>query len=249
MFRFIYVILANVKRGPYLIPLLRRMIKNPDKYTQKERYATVKRFIHHLMDSGRITTEIYGMENLPKEGGYIMYPNHQGKFDALAIIYAHEEPCSFVMDEKKSHGFLVKEIVDALNAKRLEKDNVRQGVTIINEVAEEVKAGEKYILFSEGGYNKNHNTVQEFKSGSFKAAMKADCPIVPVALIDTYIPFNSLKLGKCTNKVIFLKPIYAEEYTGLKSQEIAALVKGRIMDAMRSFGVDPEPRKLLSVND
>ena len=48
-----------------------------------------------------------------------MYPNHQGKYDALGIIYAHKQPCSFVMDKAKSNSFLVKELVDMLGAKRL----------------------------------------------------------------------------------------------------------------------------------
>lgn len=61
-----------------------------------------------------------------------MYPNHQGKYDALGIIYAHKQPCSFVMDKAKSNSFLVKELVDMLGAKRLELDNVRQNLTVIN---------------------------------------------------------------------------------------------------------------------
>ena len=36
----------------------------------------------------------YGMENLPKEGGYVMFPNHQGKYDALGIVYTHKKPCT-----------------------------------------------------------------------------------------------------------------------------------------------------------
>ena len=37
--------------------------------------------------TGGIHTKAYGQENLPKEGGYMMYPNHQGKYDALGIVY------------------------------------------------------------------------------------------------------------------------------------------------------------------
>ena len=56
------------------------------------------------------------------------------------------------MDKAKSNSFLVKEFIDLLQGKRLEKDNVRQALTIINEVAKEVLAGRRYILFPEGGY-------------------------------------------------------------------------------------------------
>ena len=67
-----------------------------------------------------------------------MYPNHQGKYDVLGIMYTHKSPCSFVMDKRKSHTILVREFCDLVQAKRLEKDNPRQGITIINQVAKEV---------------------------------------------------------------------------------------------------------------
>ena len=39
-------------------------------------------YANHIVDlmqkSGHIRTLGFGMEHLPKEGGYMMYPNHQG---------------------------------------------------------------------------------------------------------------------------------------------------------------------------
>lgn len=238
MLRFILVVLANVKRGPYLIPKMRKMFKHPERYSEQVRYAFAQKLIDYMKSSGKIKTEVYGTENLPLEGGYVMFPNHQGKYDALGIIYAHKQPCSFVMDKAKSYSFLVKELVDMLGAKRLELDNVRQNLTVINEITEEVKQGKKYILFSEGGYDKNRNKVQQFKPGSFKCSVRSKTPIVPVALIDSYKPFNSLELGPVTTKVIFLPAIYYDEYKDMKTPEIAKMVRERIIARMSDFGVD-----------
>ena len=240
MLRFLYVIFMNLSRAPYMIPTLRRMAKNREKYSEEQRYAYVKKAVHYMMKSGKITTEVYGTENLPKEGGYVMFPNHQGKYDALGIIYAHEKPCSFVMDKAKSNTFLVKEIVDVLDAKRLELDNVRQNLRIINEITDEVKQGKRFILFSEGGYGKNDNRVQQFKPGSFKSVMRAKAPLVPVALIDSYKAFNSFSFGRLTTKVIFLPAMYYEDYRGMKTPELASLVRRKIIDKMEEFGVVAE---------
>lgn len=238
MLRFIYVILLNLFRAPYIIPLMRKMANQPDKYSMEDRYALAKRAIQYMKKSGDIETEVYGTENLPEEGGYVMFPNHQGKYDALGIIYAHQKPCTFVMDKMKSYTFLVREIVDLVDAKRLEIHNVRQGMKIINEMTEEVQAGKRFIIFSEGGYHKNRNHVKDFKPGSFKSAVRAKAPIVPVALIDSYKPFNSLCFGKVKTKVIFLKPLYYEDYCGMKTVEIAKVVRDMIIAKMEEFGVD-----------
>lgn len=251
MLRFLYAIITNTKRGPHILRTMRKMIKHKDKYSIKTRYAYALRLIRYLKKSARITTEVYGTENLPKDGGYVMYPNHQGKYDALGIIYAHREPCTFVMDKAKSYGFLVRELVDLLDAKRLDLNNVRQNFKIMNQITEEVKAGTKFILFSEGGYANNGNLVQRFKPGSFKCAMKAQVPIVPVTLIDSYLAFNSFTFGPVTTKVIFLEPICYMEYKDLKTHEVADIVRSRIITTMEQYGVfdnDPEKGMLFAID-
>ena len=98
--------------------------------------------------------------------------------------------------------------------------------------------GKNYSLFSEGGYDKNRNKVQQFMPGSFKCVVRSKTPIVPVALIDSQKPFNSWSIGPVTTKVIFLPPMYYDEYKDMKTPEIAKIVRQRIIDCMAEFGVD-----------
>lgn len=236
MLKLFYVIFMNFHRAPYIVPKMRYQANHPEKFSEKQRYALAKHCIYLMNKTGKITTEAYGLENLPKEGGYIMYPNHQGKYDVLGILITHEEPCSFVMDKNKSHTMLVREFIDLVQGKRLEKDNPRQGIVIINEVTKEVAAGRKYILFPEGGYKfNNRNKVCDFKAGSFKIALKSKAPIIPIALIDSYKVFNSFHLGPITTQVHYLEPITYDEYKDMKTQEIAALVKKRIEEKIASI--------------
>ena len=65
--------------------------------------------------------------------------------------------------------------------------------------------------------------------------MKAKCPIVPVALIDTYKAFDTGSAEPLTVQVHFLKPMHYEEYKDMKSKEIAELVKQRIQDKISSI--------------
>ena len=62
--------------------------------------------------------------------------------------------------------------------------------------------------------------------------MKAQCPIVPCALIDAYKPFDQKSIKPVTVKIIYLPPIYYNEYKGMKTVEIAAEVKKRIEEAI-----------------
>ena len=110
----------------------------------------------------------------------------------------------------------------------LDREDVRQAMKVIADVSEEVKKGRNYVIFAEGTRSRNGNEVQEFKGGSFKAATKAKCPIVPVALIDSFKPFDTNTISPVTVQVHFLKPVCYEEYKDMKTKEIAKLVQERI---------------------
>lgn len=235
MIKYFYVILRNIFKVPYFISKMREMASNIDKYTTSECYAMALRIINIIKRTGRIKTTAYGVENLPVEGGYIMFPNHQGKYDVLSIMDTHEKPCSFVMDKAKSYTIFVREVLDLLKGKRLDKENCRQALGIINEVATEIKNGAKFILFPEGGYEPHqHNNVSEFKAGCFKIALKSKAPIVPVALIDSYKVFNSYNIGKVETQVHYLKPLYYEDYKDMSTLELADVVRHRIEEKIEA---------------
>ena len=63
--------------------------------------------------------------NLPKENGYILTPNHQGLFDVLLICDTHERPTSFVIRKDLEDVILLKQVIKALDAKALDRDDPR----------------------------------------------------------------------------------------------------------------------------
>lgn len=245
--RFYHVILANLFRAPYILPYMTYMGAHPEKYSEERRYQMVNHVVELMKKAGNIHTTAYGVENLPKEGGYIMYPNHQGKYDVLGIIHTHDRPCAFVMDEKRSHMPVVKQVVDLSQSKRMVLDDVRQSFKIINEVAEEVKRGRRYVIFPEGGYDdKKGNHVESFKAGTFKSAIKAKCPIVPVALVDSYKVFDGCSLKRIETQVHYLKPIRYEKYKHMKTVEIAQEVQHRIAQELSRLLPEEEGQIVLN---
>ena len=93
------------------------------------------------------------------------------------------------------------------------------------------------MIFAEGTRSKNGNKVGDFKGGSFKSATKAKCPIIPVALIDSFKPFDTKSIDPVTVQVHFLEPILYEEYKDMKTTEIASVVKERIQETIHKYEV------------
>lgn len=212
---------------------MRYKANRPARYTREERYDCAKYVLHLMQHTGRITTKAYGLENLPEKNGYVMYSNHQGKYDAPGIVDVHVRPLSIVMDEARSHAMVTAQFIDLLESKRLVLDDIRQNLKIMKEIAYEIKEDHKnFLIFPEGGYTDNHNMVCEFKGGSFKCAQKAHAPIVPVAIINSWKVFGVKGLGAVETEVHFLAPLYYEEYKSMTTNEIAVTVRNRIQQTI-----------------
>lgn len=226
--RLYVIILMNFFRLLRIIPAMRRLA-DAKPFDAKRAYEYLRKVVRIMNRAGYIRTQVFGTEHLPKEGGYIMYPNHQGRYDGYAIVCGHELPCSVVMDKKRSNLPFIREVIDMVKGKRMELDNVRQSLTIINEVAAEVAQGRKFMIFPEGGYNKEKkNTLWEFKPGCFKASLKSRSPIVPVVIVDTYRALDITYPGLVKTQVHFLESIPYDDFKEMKTGEIAQMVHDRI---------------------
>lgn len=232
MLRLFFVVTVSLPFVIYYIGKAKLIELRGEKFSEERRYKMARRCIAIMMRNGRIRTESHGQELLPKEGGYIMYPNHQGKYDTLGIMISHPKPCTIVMDAYRSKLPIADSFINLVQGSRLDKNDMKNQMKTILKISDEVKAGRRYIVFPEGGYDHNHNDLQEFKAGAFKCAVRAGAPIVPVALIDSYKPFGLNSLRKVKTQVHFLAPIFYEEYAGMKTVEIAELVKSRIAEAV-----------------
>jgi 1-acyl-sn-glycerol-3-phosphate acyltransferase len=177
---------------------------------------------------GRVKIDCHGLENLPKETGYVLFPNHQGLFDAMIFLETHERPFTTVSKKEVENVFFLKQVFQVLQSKFIDREDVRQSMKVMMEVTKEVKEGRNYLIFPEGTRSRDKNNILEFKGGSFKSAMNSKCPIVPVALIDSYKAFDTHSISKLTVQIHYLKPLYYEDYQGMKSVDIATLVSDMI---------------------
>lgn len=231
MYRIAMMVLRLLIKVPYYILRVWWCGKS-NKISFEETYACIKKVTKAANRAGKVTIESYGLENIPKDRGVIFYPNHQGLYDVLAFLDSCPVPFAFVIKKEARNIILLKQVSDALGSIAIDREDIKQSMNVIMQVAKEVEAGKNFLIFSEGTRSHNGNVPNDFKGGSFKSAVKSKCPIVPCALIDAFKPFDEKSIKPLTVKIIYLKPFYYEEYKGLKTVEIAAEVKRRIEEAI-----------------
>lgn len=234
MRRIVLMVVRLFLKAPYYFLRILWLSKSRKK-TYEESFFYIKKVTKAANRAGRVRIESYGTENIPKENGFIFFPNHQGMFDVLVFLESSPAPFAFVMKKEVRNTILLKQVAEALGSLSIDREDIRQSMTVIQTMAEEVKHGKNFLIFPEGTRSKKGNQLIDFKGGSFKSAVKAKCPILPCALIDSFKPFDEKTIKPVTVKLIYLAPLYYEEYKDWKTVQIAAEVKKRIETAIAEY--------------
>ena len=228
------MVFMNLFWAPIWLFTIHRMGREEDSHTRQERYDYIARMVKRIIRYGRVNLVIKGQENIPDHDGFIIFPNHQGLFDMLALFASCPRPLSVVIKKEAANWILVKDVLAATRSLSMDREDIKSQVKVISEVGKRVKAGENFVIFAEGHRSRKGNDILEFKSGTFKSATKASCPIVPVALINSFRPFDINSLKRETVEVHYLKPIDLEEYLSMNTAQIAQMVQNRIEEEIKN---------------
>ncbi len=177
------------------------------------------------MKIAKYNLEVIGLENIPEENGVLYTPNHQSFFDVFSIVMVLKRQLSFIGKKQFRHFFSVGTYIEGMDGILIDRDNVKSQVRLIRDLTAKLKAGLNVVVFPEGSRSRT-GELGEFKSGSYKMALKSKCMIVPITFYDNHEVVQNK--GNNLIKMKIDKPIMYEEYKDLKTNEISDLVKSII---------------------
>jgi len=169
---------------------------------------------------------VSGVNNLPKEGPYILAPNHIDDVDPVPIAAAVKKPITFLMAQDQaelpwykawgpwSYGVLL-----------VNRANVQ--ISTIKKIQKQINKKERICIFPEGTIK--GEGLKEGKRGVAYFAIKNEIPIIPTAIIGTKGIIEKIKkLKRERVKVVFGKPIFVkkgDEEKKITQQAMATLKK------------------------
>ena len=232
MNRLAMMVIKNAFRIPFLYGKLCKYAKAPENYTEEEMFLHIQHILQLASKAGNVTVEVHGRENIPAESGFVMYSNHQGMFDVVCTVADFPKPMSAVFKIELKDLPLIREIAACLKGLPMDRDDVRQSLEVIRTVTKEIQAGRNYLIYPEGTRSKNGNVMGEFHHGSFRCAITAKCPVLPICVIDTHKVLDQKGSKPISVQLHYLKPIMPEEYKGMKTNQLAELVQSRIQECI-----------------
>ncbi|MCB0412793.1 MAG: acyltransferase family protein [Bdellovibrionales bacterium] len=222
-------------------------------------YRIMPNFLMNIMQK-YFRLEIEGLENIPKNGGAIIAPNHSGFAGFDAMILTHE----IFKGKHRIPRVLTHYLWFITKATSIPANKMGYIEATTENGLKELQKGHLIILFPEGE-NGNFKptskayTLQEFKRGFVRMALNTNTPIIPTIVIgaeETNINLKQLKLGKYLPgltlplpmnviplpvkwKIKFLPPIFLDEAPGTvndraRVKEIADEIQSTLQQAINT---------------
>ena len=193
-----------------------------------------KLFAETIADKFNITIDVKGEENIPSEGAFMVYSNHQGFADIPAICYAFRNHCQmgFVSKEEWRKYKVLRDAIVYTRSIFLDRGNPRAAIKALSEVKELLDMGFNMAIFPEGTRSKGPE-MGEFKPGSFKFAEKAKVPVLPVTLNGSYKLFEEKGTYQPCHIDITIHPlVHLEQMDKHQQKEAAEEIEKTIKSAL-----------------
>ncbi|NVF14329.1 acyl-[ACP]--phospholipid O-acyltransferase [Vreelandella maris] len=165
----------------YLLLLIATVAMVGGGYTIFKLPQSLVRFLLSFLLTRRYRVDVYGLENLPAQGGVLLLGNHISWVDWAMVQIASPRPVRFVMLKSVYQRWYLRWFFKALGCIPIERGSGAEQA--LADVASQLNAGEVVCLFPEGAISRT-GQLGEFRRGYERACDMAnpDVKIVPFYL-------------------------------------------------------------------
>lgn len=132
---------------------------------------------------------VTGMENVPREGAFLVASNHLANLDSFLIPVVFPRQVRFVSKDdfwKGSgiRGAVLKWFFNQVGAVPVDREAVSSGKAALQAGLEILREGSGFAIYPEGSRSKD-GLLHPGKQGAAWLALEAGCPVIPVGLKGT----------------------------------------------------------------
>ena len=110
MNRFVRMILFNLPRFISAYCKLCRYARHPERYSYQEKWDHIHGLFSMCMGSSNVDLTVTGLENIPREESFVLYGNHQGLFDIMAVAATCPVPLGAVYKQEMKNVPFMKQL-------------------------------------------------------------------------------------------------------------------------------------------
>ena len=173
--------------------------------------------------------DIQGEENIPAEGGVVLFCNHMSNLDPTTMAGFVRRPVRYIAKKELFEKRWSAKLLSALGAFPVDRQTT--DMKALKTAIKLLKNGEALGIFAEGTRVKE-GEAKAAKAGVALFALKGEAPIVPICISSKY-KFRSVV------HIRYGKPIYLDEYKGQKvTTEMMEEITEKVMEKVREMRVE-----------
>jgi len=135
-----------------------------------------------LLHGALAKLRVEGLERLDWSRPHVFVANHQSIIDICALFRALPVPLRFVLKQELRAVPFIGWYAAAMGMVFIERGKARDASRNLRAAAQLLRGGASFCAFPEGTRNRD-GALRPFKGGAFQAAIEAQVPVVPIAII------------------------------------------------------------------
>ncbi len=184
-----------------------------------------------IMEISGVRLHVKGMELLPKQE-FLLVQNHLSNYDnMLTGVAMRHRRLAFISKPENFKIPIAGRLVWRNLYIPIDRENARNALSSINRAAGIIESGAASVGVYPEGTRSRSGKLGAFKPGSFKAAIKADCPLVITAIRGTEKIKNNIFRRKTDVYLTVLRVIMPEEVKNSRTAELSRIARELIEKA------------------
>lgn len=208
-------------------------------FNRKKEYEELPKVRKYFFDIGveyiinilRVKIKYHGLEKLPQNQKFLLVSNHRGMFDV--ITHCHYFRNQKFVEISKPENFTLPvagPYIHGMCHLSIDRENNRNALKTIIKAIKLIETYQFSVgVCPEGTRNKKEGLLP-FKSGCFKIALKAKCPLVICTMKNTDKVFKNFPFKKTIIEMDIVDVIQYEDFKDLNTHELALLARRKMIE-------------------
>ncbi len=220
------------------MPALMRVkyLQKRGRLTERDKFANsfsmmLARGLFYLTGS---TVEVMGIENIPEDCPVLFVSNHQSHMDSAIIHGFIKTPKGFIADKEVKNIPILRAWMKHIKCIFIDRDEKRNNIRSMEDSLRILQEGHSMVIYPEWKLV-DRELPGSFKKGFVKLAVKAEVPIVPVTMVNSFrvMSRKGTQIRSVSVKCIISQPVYIAASEQNDENRLANKIKNIIAEQLK----------------
>jgi len=231
IYYFLFFVITLIISYPFMYYFLKKTKRFPKAFCLMRIHAFL------LLLFAGVFLKVKGADNIPKNGSYIICPNHSSFLDIFCLYRIFRQYFVFTGKKEIERWPLFHIYYTSGMNILIDRNSPTGSIHAQKRMLHEIDNKNPLVIFPEGTISKLAPVMAPFKTGAFAIAIQKKIPIVPVTFVNNWKLLQRTgiwkgRAGPGISKVIIHQPINTTELCKADTERLKKMVEETISNSL-----------------